>query len=123
MVNYYWIAETHEQGYMDILQETVGPSNENLCFHKQINVACIHLQYECCGKTGYLDYHHNSMTVPDSCYFFHNNKREFYPHGKGCLPAVLEAYMNIYRTEKWTHVGLMGFEVGFVEVLLSSGKF
>ncbi|XP_061395776.1 protein late bloomer [Musca vetustissima] len=88
MVNYYWIAETHEQGYMDILQET----------------------YECCGKVGYLDYLHNSMTVPDSCYFFHNNKREFYPHGKGCLPAVLDAYLNIYRTEKWTHVGLMGFE-------------
>ncbi|XP_073847641.1 tetraspanin 42Eo [Musca autumnalis] len=88
MVNYYWIAETHEKGYMNILQET----------------------YECCGKVGYLDYIHNSMTVPDSCYYFHNNKREFYPHGQGCLPAVIDAYLNIYRTEKWTHVGLMGFE-------------
>lgn len=24
MVNYHWIAETHEQGNMDILQETVS---------------------------------------------------------------------------------------------------
>lgn len=68
-------------------------------------------QYECCGKHGYIDYSLNSMTVPDSCYFFHNNKREFFPHDKGCLPAVLNSYLGIYRMEKWTHVGLMCYEV------------
>ncbi|XP_075166523.1 tetraspanin 42Eo [Haematobia irritans] len=88
MVNYHWIAETHKQGSMDNLQTI----------------------YQCCGKNGYMDYNINSMTVPNTCYLVRNHKKEFYPHGQGCMTAVLDAYLYIYRFEKWSHVALICFE-------------
>ncbi|TMW42602.1 hypothetical protein DOY81_012318, partial [Sarcophaga bullata] len=88
MVTYTWVEELVERGKMNPLQET----------------------YVCCGKQGYSDYTTNSMKVPDSCYYFENNKKSFYPHDEGCISAVWKAYLNIYRIEKWAHISLIGLE-------------
>lgn len=75
------------------------------------NIDLFLLQYVCCGKNGYIDYTSNFMKVPDSCYYFENNKKSFYPHDEGCISAVSRAYMSIYRMEKWAHISLIGIEV------------
>lgn len=83
------------------------------------------LQYVCCGKHGYIDYTNNFMKVPDSCYYFENNKKSFYPHDEGCISAVSKAYLSIYRMEKWAHISLICFEVSVTRtgVCKSKSKF
>ncbi|KAM7343184.1 tetraspanin 42Eo [Cochliomyia hominivorax] len=98
MVTYTWVEELVERGKMNSMQEV----------------------YVCCGKYGYMDYTSNYMKVPDSCYYFENNKKSFYPHDEGCISSVSRAYLSIYRLEKWAHTSLIGFEVFgiFLTILL-----
>uniref|UniRef100_A0A1B0FIL1 Tetraspanin n=1 Tax=Glossina morsitans morsitans TaxID=37546 RepID=A0A1B0FIL1_GLOMM len=89
MITYTWIEELVERGKMDALQYS----------------------YHCCGKRGYSDYTALSLKIPNSCYQVEkNNKKTFYPYGEGCLSAVSNAYLDIYRAEKWFHVSLIGVE-------------
>lgn len=89
----------------------------------------LYSQYHCCGKRGYSDYTALSLKIPNSCYQVEkNNRKTFYPYGEGCLSAVSNAYLDIYRAEKWFHVSLIGVEVslsidGALCVSLNDGFF
>ncbi|XP_016958628.1 protein late bloomer [Drosophila biarmipes] len=72
-------------------------------------------EYECCGNEGSEDYKSLNVEMPRSCYHTKDGIHALLPYGEGCMAAVKRAYLQVYRYEKWAHIGLICYElVGIV---------
>ncbi|KAL7736651.1 hypothetical protein ACLKA6_015286 [Drosophila palustris] len=68
-------------------------------------------RYECCGDKGFSDYTSLKMRVPASCFHTEEGVHALYPYSDGCMTAVKRQHLNIYRLEKWAHIGLISYEI------------
>ncbi|KAH8371791.1 hypothetical protein KR093_008852 [Drosophila rubida] len=68
-------------------------------------------RYECCGDKGYADYTSLKLKVPPSCFHTEDGVHALNPYPDGCMKVVKRDHLKLYRLEKWTHIGLISYEI------------
>ncbi|XP_064540359.1 protein late bloomer [Drosophila montana] len=106
----YRLAHYNESKHVDTTEEFVM----GVWMRELVHPGAMHQlerRYECCGDKGFSDYTSLSMRVPQSCFHTKDGVHALYPYAEGCMTAVKRAHLNIYRSERWAHGGLIGYEI------------